>query len=78
MAVFVIFGTSLLGTMIPILLNRTKLGSGKLFFACGKLFGAGVILATALVHMFFPATEVCTITNTYLFRVVSHVRHLIY
>ncbi|KAJ3321802.1 high-affinity Zn(2+) transporter zrt1 [Blyttiomyces sp. JEL0837] len=61
-AAFIIMGTSLLGTLVPILGQRFVKFSRitDLPFQCGKLFGAGVILATAFVHMFSPSVIVLT------------------
>ncbi|KND01589.1 ZIP zinc/iron transporter [Spizellomyces punctatus DAOM BR117] len=52
-AIFIIMALSFLGTMLPILGRRTA--KEKLPFQCLKLFGAGVILATAFIHMLMPA-----------------------
>ncbi|KAI9208936.1 Zinc/iron permease, partial [Polychytrium aggregatum] len=58
-AVFIIMGVSFLGTIIPIFGQRFSfLRVGTL---CIKLFGSGVILATAFVHMIAPAVQ--TLTN---------------
>ncbi|KAJ3099420.1 high-affinity Zn(2+) transporter zrt1 [Phlyctochytrium planicorne] len=61
-ALFIIMGVSLLGVIIPV--GATKLHSGaninNLFFQCAKLFGAGVILCTAFIHMLSPAIELLT------------------
>ncbi|KAL2911262.1 hypothetical protein HK105_209275 [Polyrhizophydium stewartii] len=64
-AIFIIMGTSFLGTMLPIVgkrFVRSQVGSSAITLL--KLFGAGVILATSLVHMFTPANE--TLTNACL------------
>ncbi|KAJ3330324.1 hypothetical protein HDU76_005964 [Blyttiomyces sp. JEL0837] len=62
-ALFMIMGFSFLGTMIPIIGSRfTNFAKiTGLPFQCGKLFGAGVIIATSLVHMLAPA--VLTLNN---------------
>ncbi len=53
-------GCSLLGTFIPLLLARYQSTSlTALINSCVKLVGAGVILATAFVHMLMPADQVC-------------------
>lgn len=57
-AVFIILVTSLLGTLIPIFTRRFAARASVLPLACGKLFGAGVILSTAFIHMFVPSTKV--------------------
>ncbi|KAL5037705.1 hypothetical protein RTP6_005098 [Batrachochytrium dendrobatidis] len=66
-AIFIIMATSFIGTLLPILgkkLIQSKASfatySGRTFIVTLKLFGAGVILATALVHMFIPATQALT------------------
>ncbi|KAJ3044991.1 high-affinity Zn(2+) transporter zrt1 [Rhizophlyctis rosea] len=56
-AVFVIMATSLLGTMVP--LWSSWIGGGKLInsiLPILKLFSTGVILSTALIHMYTPAS----------------------
>ncbi|KAJ1927468.1 hypothetical protein IWQ60_002891 [Tieghemiomyces parasiticus] len=51
-ALFVIFVGSSLGALMPILANRyQRLSVSPVVIECGKFFGAGVILATALIHM---------------------------
>lgn len=59
---FVIMIFSFLGTMLPVVGKKFKfLGKiNDLPFQCGKMFGAGVILATAWVHMFSPADQILT------------------
>ncbi|KAI9360835.1 Zinc/iron permease [Zopfochytrium polystomum] len=49
---FAIMLCSFAGTMLPVVGRRFKL--------LGKMFGAGVILATAWVHMFAPADQALT------------------
>jgi len=60
-ALFIIMGCSLLGTTLPIIASKVQLfqlmGREGLLLSCGKMFGAGVILATSLVHMLGPAME---------------------
>ncbi|KAH6574462.1 hypothetical protein BASA60_005488 [Batrachochytrium salamandrivorans] len=57
-AVFIIMGASFLGTLLPIIGKRfIRSDAGKLVITSLKLFGAGVILATALVHMFLSSAH---------------------
>ena len=52
---------SFIGTMLPIIFRRLSRSTrSELPFHCIKLFGAGVILCTAFVHMFVPAQEILT------------------
>jgi len=61
-AAFIICIVSFTGTMIPVLGKKVSiLKFRELPFYCGKMFGTGVILATALVHMLNPA--VLNLTN---------------
>ncbi|KAJ3045427.1 hypothetical protein HDV00_010297 [Rhizophlyctis rosea] len=54
-------GVSFIGTMLPILFRRvSRANRTELPFHSIKLFGAGVILCTAFVHMFAPAQEILT------------------
>ncbi|KND02623.1 ZIP zinc/iron transporter [Spizellomyces punctatus DAOM BR117] len=55
-SIFIIMGLSLIGTMLPIVSGKC-FKSGSNIFQAFKLFGAGVILATALVHMLTPAQK---------------------
>ncbi|KAJ1991330.1 hypothetical protein H4R33_001393 [Dimargaris cristalligena] len=51
-ALFVIFFFSSLGALTPILASRyPRLSIPPVLLECGKFFGAGVILATSLIHM---------------------------
>jgi len=53
---FIIMITSFLGTMLPVASKKFSwLKIHELPYYCGKMFGTGVILATALVHMLTPA-----------------------
>ncbi|KAI8906031.1 Zinc/iron permease [Gorgonomyces haynaldii] len=54
--VFILFGVSLLGTLIPLLAKRLVKKSTNLI-AVFKMFGAGALLAVALIHMLIPAVE---------------------
>lgn len=56
-AIFVIFIGSMFGCVIPLLLSRSSPSKPflkRLFFAT-RFFGSGVIIATALIHLFAPA-----------------------
>ncbi|KAI8818679.1 Zinc/iron permease [Fimicolochytrium jonesii] len=60
-AMFLIMLLSFMGTLLPIVGRRFSAAKlGNLSFQCLKLFGSGVILATAVVHMFTPAQEQLT------------------
>ncbi|KAI8927529.1 Zinc/iron permease [Entophlyctis helioformis] len=60
-AIFIIMATSFLGTLLPILGKRfVSSENGKVIITLLKLFGAGVILATAFIHMFIPANGALT------------------
>eukprot|EP00842_Homolaphlyctis_polyrhiza_P002673 jgi/Hompol1/3406/HPOL_006517-RA len=64
-AIFIIMGTSFMGTLLPILgKSFVKSAAGGIIITLLKLFGAGVIMATAFVHMLVPAGQ--TLTNTCL------------
>ncbi|KAI8817254.1 Zinc/iron permease [Fimicolochytrium jonesii] len=60
-AVFILMGVSFTGTVLPIIGKKyCNMNFGDLPFQSLKLFGAGVILATALVHMYSPAQSTLT------------------
>ena len=56
-AVFVVMVASWAGVILPLFASKCGHGPGIVVLKCGSLFGAGVLLATALVHMLFPAME---------------------
>ena len=56
-AVFVVMIASWAGVTLPLFASKCGHGPGIVVLKCGSLFGAGVLLATALVHMLFPAME---------------------
>ncbi len=58
---FAILGTAFLGTMLPLIVNRYMKNVSPVLLACGKLLGAGVILATGFIHMFPAANQVTPI-----------------
>ncbi|KAG9249697.1 Zinc/iron permease [Emericellopsis atlantica] len=56
-AIFVIFIGSMFGCVVPLLLFRSSTSKSftrRCFFAA-RFFGSGVIVATALIHLFAPA-----------------------
>lgn len=56
-AIFVIFIGSMFGCVVPLLLScssTSKSFTRRCFFAA-RFFGSGVIVATALIHLFAPA-----------------------
>ncbi|KAJ1725964.1 hypothetical protein LPJ61_005517 [Coemansia biformis] len=56
--VFIIMATGFAGAMLPIASRHIEwLSGGTRVFTVGKFFGAGVVLATAFVHMFGAAIE---------------------
>ncbi|KAJ3117944.1 high-affinity Zn(2+) transporter zrt1, partial [Phlyctochytrium bullatum] len=61
-AVFTLLAVSLSGILLPPLVRHIFKNSKTttLPLQCAKAFGAGVILATAFVHMFTPANELLT------------------
>ncbi|KAJ3098332.1 high-affinity Zn(2+) transporter zrt1 [Phlyctochytrium planicorne] len=61
-ALFTIMAVSLLGVVIPVGARHVHSGASvnTLFFQCAKLFGAGVILCTAFIHILSPAIELLT------------------
>lgn len=68
-AIFIILCTSLFGASIPLVANRLWQKMDPIYLACGKMFGAGVILSTSLIHM-FPAAD-----QVHQSFIVSHLRH---
>lgn len=55
-SIFIIMALCTLGMLVPILTKRMpKTATTHLVFCAAKMFGTGVILATAIVHMFLPA-----------------------
>ncbi|KAJ1989708.1 hypothetical protein EDC05_004506 [Coemansia umbellata] len=57
-AVFIILAVSLVGVLLPILCKHTKwLSISPRVINTGKFFGAGVILATAFIHMLGESME---------------------
>ena len=60
-AIFVIFVTSLAGTLFPIVSRRVRsIRIPEIVFEGTKYFGSGVILATAFVHLLAPAFAALT------------------
>ncbi|KAG7531376.1 hypothetical protein FFLO_04373 [Filobasidium floriforme] len=57
-SIFIILVTSIIGTLAPVLLRRTKsVFAHPLVFDFCKFFGSGVIIATAFMHLLTPAFE---------------------
>ena len=57
-AIFIIMVISLLGTLLPITIDKVvKSDKGAFFIQIIKCFGTGVILSTAVIHMLIPAVE---------------------
>jgi len=57
---------SFLGTVLPIIFRKkTFFREDTLLFSCIKLFGTGVILAVAFIHMIIPAGQILTSEYTY-------------
>lgn len=54
-SIFVIFVVSTFVTVLPLLTQRFNWKLSKWFYLFAKFFGAGVILATAFVHLMDPA-----------------------
>jgi len=57
---------SFLGTVLPIIFRKKSFfREDTLLFSCIKLFGTGVILAVAFIHMVIPAGQILTSEYTY-------------
>ncbi|ORY61096.1 Zinc/iron permease [Neocallimastix californiae] len=57
---------SFLGTVLPIIFRKKSFfREDTLLFSCIKLFGTGVILAVAFIHMIIPAGQILTSEYTY-------------
>lgn len=60
-AIFIMFGVSVLGFTIPMVLTRSKRAQGskvaELIVDLGKAFGTGVVCTTAFVHMLADGAE---------------------
>ena len=57
-AIFIIFATSFIGAVIPLVASKLWQSMDTIYLSCGKMFGAGVILATGFIHLFAPADQV--------------------
>ena len=57
-AIFIVFATSITGATLPLFVKRLASHLDNVYLSCGKLFGAGVILATGFIHMFPTADQV--------------------
>jgi len=57
---------SFVGTILPIIFKKKySLREDTLLFSCIKLFGTGVILAVAFIHMVIPAGQILASEYTY-------------
>jgi solute carrier family 39 (zinc transporter), member 1/2/3 len=56
-AVFVLLVASFLGVATPTICRYFGFAVDALGIQCIKLFGAGILISTALVHMLLPATQ---------------------
>jgi hypothetical protein len=57
-SVFIVLVASFAGAVLPVLTKRFCPDLDQIYYSCGKVFGAGIILSTAFVHMFSPANLV--------------------
>ncbi|OUM57233.1 hypothetical protein PIROE2DRAFT_32885, partial [Piromyces sp. E2] len=57
--VAIIIVCSFIGTILPIIFVK------NILFGCVKLFGTGIILSTAFIHMIVPADQILTSEFTY-------------
>jgi zinc transporter 1/2/3 len=56
-----ILAISLLATLLPLIYERASNSSNrKIYLSNWKLFGAGVLISTAFVHMFAPSVSIFT------------------
>ncbi|ORX79679.1 Zinc/iron permease [Anaeromyces robustus] len=57
---------SFIGTILPIIFKRKSyFKENTLLFSCVKLFGTGVILSVAFIHMIIPAGQILSSEYTY-------------
>ncbi|ORY43552.1 Zinc/iron permease [Neocallimastix californiae] len=65
-----ILTSSLLGTMLPVLLkNKPFFKEDSILFGSVKLFGIGIILGVAFIHMLSPANAL--LTSAYTFKLFN-------
>ena len=58
-SIFILLAVSLLGCMLPVLTNKAAdKKKQKQTLSLFKIFGGGIILSTALVHMLAPGMEI--------------------
>jgi ZIP Zinc transporter len=58
LGLFVLLAVSFTGTLLPIICRKLMSnGNGLNLMSYFKMFGAGVLLSTAVIHMFTPAIE---------------------
>ncbi|ORX41997.1 Zinc/iron permease [Piromyces finnis] len=56
-----IIACSFIGTILPVIYSKKSIfKESSLFFSCVKLFGTGVILSTAFIHMIIPSDQILT------------------
>jgi solute carrier family 39 (zinc transporter), member 1/2/3 len=61
LGLFVLLAVSFLGTLLPIICRkRMSKESGMNLMCYFKMFGSGVLLSTAVIHMFTPAVALLT------------------
>jgi len=64
--IFLILLCSFLGTILPVIFKRSSFfKETTLLFGCVKLFGTGIILSTAFIHIVIPADHILTSKYTY-------------
>jgi len=57
---------SFIGTILPVIFkNKSYFKENTLLFSCVKLFGTGVILSVAFIHMIIPAGQILSSEYTY-------------
>ncbi|GAA5925512.1 uncharacterized protein JCM15063_005045 [Sporobolomyces koalae] len=59
-AIFIILVTSAVGTLFPVLTRRSKMPLSDKVYLAFKMFGSGVLVATAFIHLLAPAFEALT------------------
>ncbi|GAA6060008.1 hypothetical protein JCM10212_001166 [Sporobolomyces blumeae] len=59
-AIFIILATSAVGTLFPIVSRRTRLPLSEKVYLAFKMFGSGVLVATAFIHLLAPAFDALT------------------
>ncbi len=57
-AMFIILAASLIGVSMPYMLSAVMKKNFDYFISVLKCFGAGVIISTAIIHIFLPSVEI--------------------